>query len=63
LLRSGAMHRQIVKLTKIETRWEVWGPAYFNGGSPQIVDKISKITPISDLLSYKSCPSVEQPRT
>jgi len=29
------------------------------GGSPQTVDQISKITPISDLLNYKGCLSVE----
>ena len=33
------------------------------GGRPQIVDPISKITPISDLLSSKGCLSVERPWT
>jgi len=28
-----------------------------------MLDQISKITPISDLLSYKGCLSVERPRT
>jgi len=31
--------------------------------APKIVDPISKITPISDLLSYKGCLSGERPRT
>ena len=30
---------------------------------PKKLDPISKITPISDLLSYKGCLSVERPRT
>jgi len=41
----------------------VLGPANFNGGRPQIVDPISEITPISDLLSYKGCLLVERPQT
>ena len=39
-----------------------WRP-HILWGSPQIVDPISKITPISDLLSYEGCLSVERPRT
>jgi len=44
-------------------RWGWLGPPNFNGGRPQILDQISKITPISDLLSYKGCLSIERPWT
>jgi len=51
------------------TKWKIdWpklgvvGPPNFNGSRPQILDQIYKITPISDLLSYKGCLSVEQPQ-
>jgi len=32
-------------------------------GRPQILDQISKITPIFDLLNYKGSLSVERPQT
>jgi len=41
-------------LTKIESTLGDFGPPNFNGGRPQILDLISKITPISDLLSYNN---------
>ena len=39
------------------------GPKIVMGFVLQILDQISKITPVSDLLSYKGCLSVERPRT
>jgi len=58
------VHRKSGKFTEIRTQhWVGLGPANFNGDCSQIVDPISKISPISDLLSYKDCLSVERPRT
>ena len=42
---------------------EGFEPPNFNGGCPQILDQISKTTPIFDLLSYKGNLLVERPRT
>ena len=62
LLRPRAVHQQSGKLTEIRTQcWGLLGPANFDGGRPKIVYPLSKITPISDLLSYKSCLLVERP--
>jgi len=45
-------------------RWRVGlGPQILIGAGPYIFDQISKITPISDLLSYKGCLSAMRPRT
>ena len=41
----------------------VLGPQILMGVAPQVLDQISEITPISDLLSYKGCLSVERPQT
>jgi len=38
------------------------GPPNFNGGRPQILDPIFKITPISNQLSYKGSLLVEPSR-
>ena len=62
MLHSGAVHRQSGNLTEIGTTWAVLGPKILMGVAPQILDPICKITPISDLLSYKGCLSVERPR-
>ena len=49
--------------TWVTTLGRVWCPQILMGVDPQILDQISKIIPISDLLSYKGCLSVERPRT
>jgi len=57
LVYSGAVHRQSGKLAEIV----VFGPPNLSGGCPQILDQIYKITPISNLVSYKGCLLVERP--
>jgi len=47
---------------KIDRNWGFSGPQILMGVGPQISDKLYKITPISDLLSYKGSLLVEPSR-
>jgi len=51
---------KVENLPKLRPKLGFWGSQISVEVATQIVDPISKITPISDLLSYKGCLSVNR---